>query len=102
MRQVQIHVEAERFGTPAGVKGACVYGQVIKRWRRDRVTVVDRRLVIGTDERLADMAFVSTSVTGRMASVAHLSRRRSLLSLTQFVNYLLLVREPSLRVLREY
>ena len=36
-------------------KGACVYGQVIKRWRKNRVTVVDRRLMIGTDERLQEM-----------------------------------------------
>jgi IS1 family transposase len=40
-------------------KGACVYGQVIKTMKRNRVTVVDRRLVIGTDERLADMLYES-------------------------------------------
>jgi transposase-like protein/IS1 family transposase len=40
-------------------KGTCVYGQVIKRWRKDRVTVVDRRLVIGTDECLTDMLYES-------------------------------------------
>jgi transposase-like protein/IS1 family transposase len=40
-------------------EGACVYGQVIKGFKRNRVVVVDRRLVIGTEERLADMLYES-------------------------------------------
>ena len=33
---------------------ACVYGQVMKWWRNNRVTRVDRRLVIGSRDQLDD------------------------------------------------
>ncbi len=33
---------------------ACVYGQVMKKWRNNRVTQVDRRLVIGSRDQLDD------------------------------------------------
>jgi len=32
----------------------CVYGQVVKTWRKDRVTRVERRPVIGTRRHLDD------------------------------------------------
>ncbi len=33
---------------------ACVYGQVIKKRRKNRITVVDRKLLMGTDQLLKD------------------------------------------------
>jgi len=33
---------------------ACIHGQVIKKWRKNRVTQVERKLIIGSDEGLAE------------------------------------------------
>ncbi len=41
------------------LKGVCIYGQVIKRRRENRVVRVDRRLLLGTPAELEDALFHS-------------------------------------------
>ncbi len=41
----------------------CVYGQVMKTWRKDRITKVERTLVIGSDWRLRDALLNSEDST---------------------------------------
>ena len=66
---------------------ACIYAQVIKTWRKDRVTRVERRAIIGTSRRLEkaldeseDSARANTAYIERLnltirQSVAYLRRR---------------------------
>jgi len=66
---------------------ACIFAQVIKIWRKDRVTQVERRAVIGTTRRLEqaleeseDSAHMKTVYIERLnltirQSVAYLRRR---------------------------
>jgi hypothetical protein len=66
---------------------ACVYGQVVKTWRKDRVTMVERRPVIGTRRRLdqalecsEDSVRLNTAYIERLnptlrRSVSYLTRR---------------------------
>jgi len=66
---------------------ACIYAQVIKTWRKDRVTRVERRAIIGTTRRLEkaldaseDSARANTAYIERLnltirQSVAYLRRR---------------------------
>ncbi len=66
---------------------ACIYAQVIKTWRKDRVTRVERRAIIGTTRRLEraldeseDSAHANTAYIERLnltirQSVAYLRRR---------------------------
>ena len=46
--QYYVRVIAQLFGA------ACVYAQVIKTWRKNRVVKVERRPVIGTSRRLEE------------------------------------------------
>ena len=39
--------------------GGCIYGQVIKKRRENRVGRVDRRLLLGTDTHLEEALFYS-------------------------------------------
>lgn len=66
---------------------ACIYGQVVKTWRKDRVIKVERRPVIGTRRRLddalersQDSVSLNTSYIERLnltlrRSVSYLARR---------------------------
>lgn len=75
------HVVRRLFGP------VCIYGQVIKSWRKDRVIKVERRLVIGTSRRLEealersqDSVRLNTAYIERLnltlrRSVAYLARR---------------------------
>ena len=58
---------------------ACIYAQVIKTWRKDRVTRVERRAVIGTTRRLekarANTAYIERLNLTIRQSVAYLRRR---------------------------
>ena len=66
---------------------ACIYGQVVKTWRKDRVIKVERRPVIGTRQRLddalersEDSVSLNTSYIERLnltlrRSVSYLARR---------------------------
>jgi IS1 family transposase len=75
------HVVRRLFGP------VCIYGQVIKSWRKDRVTRVERRPVIGTSRRLEealeqsqDSVRLNTAYIERLnltlrRSVSYLARR---------------------------
>jgi len=58
---------------------ACIYAQVIKTWRKDRVTRVERRAIIGTTRRLekarANTAYIERLNLTIRQSVAYLRRR---------------------------
>ena len=41
------------------LRGVCIYGQVIKKWRENRVVKVDRRLLLGTPAELEKALFHS-------------------------------------------
>ena len=71
-------VVGQLFGT------ACIYGQVIKTWRKDRVTSVDRRPMIGTSRRL-DAALERSEDSVRL-NKAHSERLN--LTLRRSVSYL--------------
>ena len=66
------------FGT------ACIYGQVIKTWRKDRVTSVDRRPMIGTSRRLE--AALERSEDSVKLNTAYIERLN--LTLRRLVSYL--------------
>jgi IS1 family transposase len=63
---------------------ACVYGQVVKTWRKDRVTKVERRPVIGTRRRL-DEALECSQDSVRL-NTAYIERLN--LTLRRSVSYL--------------
>ena len=63
---------------------ACIYAQVIKTWRKDRVTRVERRAVIGATRRL-EKALDESEVLAR-ANTAYIERLN--LTIRQSVAYL--------------
>ena len=71
-------VVGQLFGT------ACIYGQVIKTWRKDRVTGVERRPMIGTSRRL-DAALERSEDSVRL-NTAYIERLN--LTLRRSVSYL--------------
>ena len=63
---------------------ACIYAQVIKTWRKDRVTRVERRAIIGTSRRLEKALDESEdSARANTAYIEHLN-----LTIRQSVAYL--------------
>jgi IS1 family transposase len=62
----------------------CIYGQVVKTWRKDRVTTVERRPMIGTSRRL-DAALERSGDSVRL-NTAYIERLN--LTLRRSVSYL--------------
>ncbi len=55
-------VEREIYGN------ACFYGQVVKTWRKNGVSKVERRVVIGSRRQLADALAISEALRPRKSA----------------------------------